>query len=64
MNSVDIYVFKHSILKFINDADIPSEVKRLVLKEIYDEVQTKALEDMKKELETKGVTENAESVSD
>lgn len=42
MNTIDIIDFKYTIQKFIDKNEFPAEVKRLVLKEIYDTVATQA----------------------
>jgi len=38
MNSIEIKDFEVTLQKFIKEYDLPSEVKRLVIKEIYDQL--------------------------
>lgn len=44
--SIDIADFKLSISNFVNASALPTELKRLVLKEIHDEVALKAKNEM------------------
>ncbi len=41
--SLDVMTFKKTIEEYVKAINMPAEVKRLVLKEIYDEVKTEAL---------------------
>ena len=43
MNTLEIMSFEKNLKDYIKAAQLPTEVKRLVLKEIYDEVKTEAL---------------------
>ena len=54
MNSLDIYLAKETIKKFIREQGIPMEVARMLLKEVYEEVQAEALEEIKKESMERG----------
>lgn len=42
MNSIKVKDFEFTLTKFIKDYDLPMEVKRLVLKEIYDDINEEA----------------------
>lgn len=42
MNTIDILDFKYTIQNFVDKNEFPAEVKRLVLKEIYDKVSAQA----------------------
>lgn len=42
MNTIDILDFKYTIQNFIDKNEFPAEVKRLVLKEIYDNISSQA----------------------
>lgn len=54
MNSLDIYLAKETIKKFIREQDIPMEVARMMLKEIYEEVRENALREIQTESEKRG----------
>lgn len=43
MNSITVMSFSNSIKEYVNNTPLPAEVKRLALKEIYDEVKAQAL---------------------
>lgn len=38
MDNIKVLEFENALDKFIGEYDLPSEVKRLVLKELYDKV--------------------------
>lgn len=40
--NLKIKEFKIALSNYINEMDLPEEVKRMVLKEIYDEIEKKA----------------------
>lgn len=42
MDSIKVADFSNTITNFIQDYDLPYEVKRLALKEIYEETQKRA----------------------
>ena len=42
MNSIDVKDFQLTLTNFISKYDLPWEVKRLALKEVYDETVQKA----------------------
>ena len=44
----------------MKEQDIPAEVKRMLLREIYEEVQQEALEEIKKESMERGNIEDGE----
>jgi hypothetical protein len=60
MDSLTIREFKQSITNFIEQSDIPCEVKRLVIEEIAREVSAKANNEIIDEIKTRdeGVKEN------
>lgn len=45
MNTLDILTFKKSIENFIDDSEMPKELVRMVLKEIYSSVEKQAYEE-------------------
>lgn len=46
MDSIQVKDFEVTILNFVSGYDLPMEVKRLALKEIYDQVSTLANTEM------------------
>ena len=46
MKSLDIIDFELSIKKFVQDYDLPAEVKRMVIKNIYEEVTNLAQQEV------------------
>lgn len=61
--NLKIREFKITLSNYINEIDLPEEVKRMVLKEIYAEIEKKAndailLELNKRESQEKGGEEN------
>lgn len=68
MKNIEIREFKLTLEKYINNNGLPIEIKRLVLKEVYEEVEQKTNEMMMLEIkerdgqEEKGREENAESI--
>lgn len=51
MNNLKIVSFRENLKTFIKNYDLPSEVKRMVIAEIYAETERSALEDTLKEAE-------------
>lgn len=45
MTTLKVMEFKETILSFVKADPLPAEVKRLCLKEIYEEVQKDALQE-------------------
>lgn len=50
MNSLSIREFKQSIQNFVNESELPDEVKRMVINEILADQTQKALESIRAEL--------------
>lgn len=46
MTSLDVIEFELTIKRFVQDYDLPTEVKRMVLKNIYDETTQLAQEEV------------------
>lgn len=67
MKNIEIREFKLTLKKYIDNNRLPIEIKRMVLKEVYEEVEQKTNEMMMLEIkerdgqEEKGREENAES---
>lgn len=59
MKSIEIKDFDFTLRKFINDYDLPAEVKRLVLKEIYGDISAMANEECLKEAQEREGSTNA-----
>lgn len=61
MNTLEIISFKKTLEDYINKQEMPKEVVRLVLKEIYDNVSKASLEEalneMRKEENDNGTEE-------
>ena len=51
MDDLKIRLFKNDIINYINSVDLPMEVKRLVLVDIYNQVSTQAETVIKAQLE-------------
>lgn len=49
--NLSIYSFRNSLREYINNYDLPSEVKRLVVGELYKEIEKSAIEETVKEAE-------------
>lgn len=60
--NAQIRTFEISLRKYIEETEIPEEVKHLVLKQICNEVKAKADALVVAELNQKEVSEDAESV--
>ena len=58
--NIKIRELKIAIVKHIQGIDLPSEVKRLVVKEIYDEISAEADAEIRKELEKRDKQERGE----
>lgn len=58
--NLKIREFKVSIENYVNSTDLPLEVKRIVLKGIYDDLEKKATEAIAKELKEQEVMEKEE----
>lgn len=50
MNSADVKSFQYAIMNYIKETKLPLEVKRLALKEIYDELLTDANTEIARQL--------------
>ena len=62
MENALIKDFENNLINTINSYDLPIEVKRLVLHEVYDIVNDKANEQINYELSQTEVAENDESI--
>ncbi len=63
MLSIEIREFSEAIKNFIYQSEIPWEVKRLALQEIFGEVERNAISELKQEIEERNRREpDAESV--
>lgn len=67
MTSLEVITFKKTIEDYVKSVDMPMEVKRLVIKEIYEDVHKKALEEVMSEIsereENNGNTSSTEKCS-
>ena len=57
MKSIDVKDFEVTILNFVNGYDLPMEVKRLALKEIYEQVNASANVEMAEQIKEREVKE-------
>lgn len=58
MKSIDIISFKKTLEGFIESQDMPKEVIRMVVKEVYEDVSKASLEEAMKEInEREGETD-------
>lgn len=59
MRSIDIIKAKETIKAFLNNQNMPKELQRMIVKEVYEDIQkealNEALEEMKKEESTNEV---------
>lgn len=61
MTSVSIADFSLTLRNFISDYDLPEEAKRLALKEIYDEQNLKAKQEISRQAHEREETGNEQS---
>lgn len=62
--NLKIREFELSLEKYIESADIPAEVKRLILKEIHDRISAEANAAISKELDERELAKRKESEHD
>lgn len=62
MKSLDVVEFKLTLQRFIREYDLPTEVKRLVLNEILQEINLKTQREVQEEVNEREAAGNAESV--
>lgn len=53
MSSLEIIEFKQSIISYVNHVQLPTVVKEMVLKEIYNELQLASNQEVRREFEEK-----------
>lgn len=51
MDSLEVFLFKENIKRYIEDNALPYEVKRMCLAEIYAEVEKSALQEILQQAE-------------
>lgn len=51
MKSIDIVQFKCDLTNYINTAELPAEVKRMVISDIYKQVTEEAKREITKQIE-------------
>jgi len=64
VKNIEIREFKLTVRKYIDANRLPSEVKRMVLKEIYEEEEQKANNEMIFEIKERDSAANAKEVKD
>lgn len=50
MNNLDILAAKKAITDYLGGLPFPSEIKRMIVKEVYEDIQKLAYEDSLKEI--------------
>ena len=63
MEDLKIRLFRQDLVQYINSVDLPMEVKRLVLKDVYNEVSDVTETIIKSELDKQKAESNKEEVS-
>lgn len=63
MKSIDIVQFKCDLTNYINTAELPAEVKRMVISDIYKQITEEARQEIAKQIEEKE-NENVSEESD
>lgn len=63
MKSIDIVQFKCDLTNYINTSELPAEVKRMVISDIYKQVSEEAKREITKQIEEKE-NENVSEESD
>lgn len=61
MESLKVREFSQTIINFINESDLPMEVKRLALLEIYNQIEEEAQKVIQCSLDTRAKKENAQT---
>lgn len=57
MTNLEILEFKQTIISYTNQIQLPVEVKRMVFKEILDDLQTLSNQEIRRELEERKLVE-------
>jgi len=62
VKSIDVREFKLTISNFVNNSELPDEIKRMILREIYEEAEQKANLTIMEEIRERDRSDNAEGV--